>query len=187
MVVCSRRRLVRAARSEALPKRILEERRFIRAATEDRPKPRHSGGRAGESPAPARSQESRPLLGVTVLVVDDDDASRDYFAMALKAAGALVVTAATAIDALRLLQDRRPDVVLSDIAMPNQDGYWLVNQVRGLADPATRVVPVIATTAYGYTHSRQRALEAGFIDHLPKPVEPDILTAAITRAARRAT
>src|SRR5919199_1179161 len=121
MVVSLHLRRVRAIRSEALQKRTLEERRFIREAIEDRPEARYSVRRAGESPAPARSQQSRRLVGVTVLVVDDDDGSRDYFAMALKAAGAVVVTAATAVDALRVLQDRRPDVVLSDIAMPNQD------------------------------------------------------------------
>jgi CheY-like chemotaxis protein len=118
-----------------------------------------------------------------VLVVDDDEGSRDYFAMALQVAGAVIATAATAADALRALQGEPPDVVLSDIAMPGQDGYWLVSRIRELPDAAIRTIPVVATTAFGRTHPRERALAAGFVDHLPKPVEPDALYLAIARAA----
>src|SRR5262245_44735831 len=107
------------------------------------------------------------LSGLTVLVVDDDEGSRDYFAMALRIAGAVVATASTAVDALRLLQQHRPDVILSDIAMPGHDGYWLVREIRGLSNTALRSLPVVATTAYGRVHSRDVALAAGFVDHLP--------------------
>jgi CheY-like chemotaxis protein len=120
-------------------------------------------------------------------VVEDDAPSAEYFAAALGTAGATVVTAPTAVEALRAVVERRPDVVLSDIAMPGHDGYWLVQQLRALPGAAGRHVPVVATTAHGGSHSRDRALAAGFVDHLPKPVEPESLWAAIARAAGRAT
>ena len=125
------------------------------------------------------------LVGLRVLVVDDDEGSRDYFAMALQTAGAIVTVSATAPEALRILQECRTDVVVSDIAMPDRDGYWLVGEIRALADAAIRNVPVVATTAYGQTHSRQRALAAGFVEHLPKPVEPDVLQATVARVVGR--
>jgi CheY-like chemotaxis protein len=120
-----------------------------------------------------------------VLVVDDDEGSLDYFAMALGTTGAAVATASTAVDALSAVQDQRPDVVLTDIAMPGHDGYWLVREIRGLPDPTVRAVPVVATTAYGRVHSRERALAAGFVEHLSKPVEPELLCATIARVAGR--
>jgi hypothetical protein len=69
-----------------------------------------------------------------VLVVEDDADSLEYFAAALRACGATVMTAATAVDALVLVRDGRPDVVLSDIAMVGYDGYWLVNEIRRLGE-----------------------------------------------------
>ena len=175
-----------ALRSEALPRPYGGGHRSLRAAADDRadePCPRTGGHREASTPRPAWPPLS--LVEVTVLVVDDDESSLDYFALALRTTGAAVMTASTAEDALRLVQEQRPDVVLSDIAMPGHDGYWLVRQIRGLPDPAVCTVPVVATTAYGRVHSRERTLAAGFVDHLPKPVEPDILCATIARAAGR--
>ena len=136
-------------------------------------------------PASRPSHRPRILAGLTVLVVEDDEASANYFAIALRSAGATVVTAPTPVDALHALHTGRADVVLSDIAMPGHDGYWLVREIRGLAEPAVRDVPIVATTAHGESHSRERTLAAGFVDHLPKPVEPEALWAAIARAAGR--
>ena len=177
---------VQPLRSEALPKRYVADPRSIRGATDDRPEqddPRPGGHR--ESSAPRPSWPPRRLAGVTVLVVDDDESSLDYFALALRAAGAVVTTASTALDGLKLVQEQRPAVVLSDIAMPDRDGFWLVREIRGLADPVARGVPVVATTAYGRVDSRERTLAAGFVEHLPKPVEPEHLWATIARAAGR--
>jgi CheY-like chemotaxis protein len=140
--------------------------------------PRDSA-RAGESRARAR------LAGLTVLVVDDDEGNLDYFAMALRAYGARVATASTAVEGLRLVKEQRPHVVLSDIAMVGHDGYWLVREIRRLADESIRSVPVVATTAYGREHSRARTLAAGFTEHLPKPVEPDVLCQTIADVAGR--
>jgi CheY-like chemotaxis protein len=127
----------------------------------------------------------RNLSGLTVLVVDDDEGSLDYFTMALQAAGAAVLPASTAVEALKVLQQARPHVVLTDIAMPGQDGYWLVREIRRLPNPSVRGVPVVATTAYGRVHSRDRALAAGFADHIAKPVEPDVLCGTIARVTGR--
>lgn len=186
----SRRPAVQSVRSEAFPRRYGEGPGHIRAADDDRPddRPEEDAPRTGEDreeSTPRPSPPPRGLVGLTVVVVDDDDSSLDYFAMALRTAGALVTTASTAVDALRLVQEQRPDVVLSDIAMAGHDGYWLVREIRGLPDPAARSVPVVATTAYGRVHSRERTLAAGFVNHLPKPVEPDQLWATIARAAGR--
>jgi CheY-like chemotaxis protein len=103
----------------------------------------------------------------------------------LELAGATVATASNALDGLRVVREQRPDVVLSDIAMPGQDGYWLIRHIRQLPDPAVRNVPVVATTAYDRIHTRGQSLAAGFVDHLPKPVEAYLLCTTIARAAGR--
>jgi CheY-like chemotaxis protein len=138
-----------------------------------------------ESATPRPSLLPRNLVGLKVVVVDDDETSLDYFALALSACGAAVMTASTAVEALRLVQAGCPDVVLSDIAMVGRDGYWLVREIRGLADQAARLVPVVATTAYGREHSRERTLAAGFSERLPKPVDPEVLCQTIARMAGR--
>ena len=137
-------------------------------------------------PRPASGGGARPLAGLTIVVVDDEPSNLDYFELALRTYGATVATASNAVDALRLVRERRPDVVLSDIAMAGQDGYWLVRELRQSEDDQLRRIPVIATTAYGREHSRERTLAAGFTAHLPKPVEPLILTRTIARLTGRA-
>ena len=177
-------------RFEALPKRPRpaaprRRPRHLRAVIGDGPN--RGDARTGhrESSKPAESGVPRRLAGVRVLVVEDDEYSADYFTAALQAAGALVTTVASAADALDALRSEPPDVVLSDIAMPGRDGYWLVRAIREHQDAKVREIPVVATTAHGREHSRDRALAAGFVDHLPKPVDPDLLWAAIARATRR--
>jgi CheY-like chemotaxis protein len=170
-------------RSEALPQRTVTRRR-LSARGEDREVPQPVSGHADASssrPAPL----PRNLVGVKVVVVDDDDASLEYFAAALAACGATVTTASTAIDALKLVQIERPHAVLSDIAMTGEDGYWLVRQIRGLADQGVSAVPVVAATAYGRMHSRARAIDAGFTEHLTKPVDPEVLCRTIGRVLGR--
>jgi CheY-like chemotaxis protein len=125
------------------------------------------------------------LNGVHVLVVDDDPDSAELFAAALAGCGADVVTATSAADALRVLAGRLPDVVVTDIAMPGADGYWLLGEIRQLADSRGRRLPVIAATAFGQEHGRARVLAAGFVDHLGKPVDPARLCLAVARARGR--
>ena len=173
-------------RLEALPKRRAARQWHIRAVSEEQQRPkRPDAGDQHEASAPRPSRLARTLIGVSVLVVDDDPASLDFFAAVLKICGATVLTAAAAVDALALVRERRPNVVLSDIAMVGRDGYWLVSEIRGLADDAARAVPVVATTAYGREHSSERALAAGFNDFLPKPVDPEVLCRTIAKAVGR--
>jgi len=138
----------------------------------------------GTSTAPRRLSLPRTLVGLTVVVVDDDDDSLEYFTVALQACGAVVLASSTASDALGLVQEHGPHVVLSDLAMRGHDGYWLVGEIRRLSEPTARV-PVVATTAYGREHSRARVMAAGFDDLLPKPVDPELLCRAIAAAAGR--
>ena len=127
----------------------------------------------------------RVLTGVRVLVVDDDEDTTQLFATALSACSASVVTATSAREALRVLGTQPLDVVVTDIAMPGADGYWLVREMRQLEDARTRALPVLAVTAFGREHFRARALAAGFVDHLEKPVDPEALCLAVARASGR--
>jgi CheY-like chemotaxis protein len=135
--------------------------------------------------APAPTRLPRHLTGVRVLVVDDDQDTGELFAAALSACGADAVVAASAREALRIVDGRALDVVLTDIAMPGADGYWLLREIRGSADERTRSVPVLATTAFGREHIKSRTLAAGFVEHLEKPVDPETLCAAVARAVGR--
>lgn len=117
------------------------------------------------------------LDGVRVLIVDDEPDSRELFASILQSAGASVLTASSAADALRLLADEGADALLSDIEMPGEDGYQLLQRAR--ADPRIPRFIAVAVTAYARTVDRRRALEAGFEWHLSKPVEPVELVVVI--------
>jgi CheY-like chemotaxis protein len=136
-------------------------------------------------PAPDRAHLPTVLIGLRVVVVDDDEDTGAFFAVALNACGAVTMTATTAREALRLTIETRPDVILSDIAMAGEDGYWLVNEIRRHPDEGINRVPVVAATAYGREHSRVRTLAAGFRDHLQKPVDPELLCWTVARAAGR--
>jgi CheY-like chemotaxis protein len=120
-----------------------------------------------------------------VLVVDDDPDTADLFATALSACGADVVATTSAREAMRILGARALDVVVTDIAMPGADGYWLLGEIRRSADERTRAVPVLAATAFGREHFRGRTLAAGFTDHLEKPIDPEALCLAVARAVGR--
>ena len=119
------------------------------------------------------------LRGVRVLVVDDEQDSRELFAQVLEAAGAEVTTAASAGDALAHLGGGGISVVVSDVEMPDMDGYQLLRLVR--ADPRLQQprVVAIALTAYAGADDRRRALEAGFDEHLAKPVDPSALVTIV--------
>jgi CheY-like chemotaxis protein len=119
------------------------------------------------------------LAGVSVLVVDDDDQSREVVTAYLEQSGARVVTASNARDAFDLLHRERIDVLLADIAMPAEDGYGLLHRVR--ASPASRVAttPSIALTAFARDEDRRRALDAGFQLHLVKPIDAHALVTAV--------
>ena len=123
-----------------------------------------------------------PLDGLHVLVVDDDEDSRELVATVLGTAGAAVATADSARVALDLVERRRPDVLVSDIGMPEHDGYWLIRGVGARPD-ASASVPAIALTAYARADDARLALAAGFQEYLAKPVEPAKLTEMVARVA----
>jgi PAS domain S-box-containing protein len=128
--------------------------------------------------------ESAPRLdGVRVLVVEDEPDARHLLAAVLQKRGAQVFMAATAAEALLLLERERPDVLLSDIAMQDEDGYALIRKVRALAPEAGGRTPAGALTGYGRMEDRMKALSAGFQLHAAKPVEPAELVAVVATLA----
>jgi signal transduction histidine kinase/CheY-like chemotaxis protein len=137
-------------------------------------------------PSAAVAESLRPALnGISVLLVDDEEDSREMMASALETCGATVVAAASATEAIQELTRTHVDVMLSDIAMPDMDGYQLIQEIRatGAADIAT--VPAAAVTACVREDDRERALAAGFQMHLAKPIHPAALARAVAALARR--
>jgi signal transduction histidine kinase/ActR/RegA family two-component response regulator len=141
------------------------------------------------APAARRGEAEARLDGLRVLVVDDEMDARELFASIVERAGATVLTATSAQDALRILAGGNIHVLLSDIEMPGEDGYQLIAQV--LANPNIPRPVSIAVTAYARSSDRRRALDAGFDWHLAKPIEPTELGAVIaaftTQQASRTT
>jgi CheY-like chemotaxis protein len=136
---------------------------------------------------PSEGEEATPgrmvLAGIRVLAVDDDPDARELVAAILQLHGARVTAVASAAEAVEALGRVRPHVLLADLAMPDQDGYSLIQQVR--QHEAGRGVPVVALTALAAPADRRRTGEAGFDRHIPKPVEPDELVAAVAQLAGR--
>ncbi|MEH1921397.1 hybrid sensor histidine kinase/response regulator [Nostoc sp.] len=124
---------------------------------------------------------SLPLSGIRVLVVDDETDSRDFVAFVLEQDGAFVIAVSSADEALQTLVEIKPDVLVSDISMPYMDGYMLINQVRTLSPEQGGQIPAIALTAFARNDDQQEALNAGFQMHLPKPLNPEDLIAAIIK------
>ncbi|MBW4598208.1 MAG: response regulator [Calothrix sp. FI2-JRJ7] len=109
-----------------------------------------------------------------MLVVDDETDTRDVIAFILQEAAADVITAASGEDALTALAKFQPDLLISDIGMPDMNGYMLIKQIRQLA-PHLSQIKALALTAYAGEINYQLALQAGFQAHLSKPVEPEQL------------
>jgi len=125
----------------------------------------------------------RDLKGLRVLVVDDEADARELVRRILSDCNAQVLTAANAEEALALTRKGGIDLLLSDIGMPETDGFQLLAQVRALGARRGGTVPAIALTAFARSEDRLRALESGFLDHVPKPVEPSELIATVARVA----
>jgi PAS domain S-box-containing protein len=119
------------------------------------------------------------LRGVRVLVVDDEDDSRELAAIVLERAGAEVETVASAAEAFAAVQAFKPQVLVSDIAMPDEDGYSLIRRVTALAANAGGGIPSVALTAYASENDRVKALAMGFSTHISKPLQPELLVAAV--------
>lgn len=125
------------------------------------------------------------LIGVHILVVDDDDDARHLIRTILEYCGALVTAVGSAPAALGTLRSVVPDVLLSDISMPDHDGYWLLEQVRALPIERGGRIPAVALTAHGRAHGPDRTLAAGFQAHLSKPVDAWELCRTIVGLVRR--
>ena len=122
-----------------------------------------------------------PLQGARLLVVDDDTDTRELLSMILQEAGADVTTAGSANEGLAAFERQRPDVLVSDIGMPDGDGYSFIRRVRLMEGDSATKIPAVALTAFARAEDRGEALGSGFQAHLPKPIEPGELTALIAR------
>jgi signal transduction histidine kinase/ActR/RegA family two-component response regulator len=125
------------------------------------------------------------LDGLRVLIVDDDPGVIDLTTAIVAGAGATVRTSRSASEAFVILREWRPDVLVSDIEMPDEDGYALIRRVRALDPTDGGTTPAVALTAYGRPEDRIRTLSAGFSMHVPKPVDPAELTTIIASVVTR--
>ena len=139
-------------------------------------------------PEPAESAADRSgpigigiaiLRGARVLIVDDEPDARELLVELLTPCQASVVVASNASEALRAVLEERPDAVISDIGMPDEDGYALLQSIRSLPPERGGNVPAMALTAFGRNEDKERAYRAGFDVHLTKPVSPKDLCAAL--------
>jgi signal transduction histidine kinase/CheY-like chemotaxis protein len=119
------------------------------------------------------------LAGVSILIVDDEDDARDLLRIVLESCNAQVYDAASAREALEILATQSIDLMVSDIGMPDEDGYTLIRAVRALSEPHKANLPAIALTAFARNEDRSRALLEGFNVHMSKPVEPAELLVAL--------
>jgi CheY-like chemotaxis protein len=127
--------------------------------------------------------ESPNLSGIRVLVVDDEADMREFLAFMLEEYGAKVTVVASASEALEALCQVKPDVLVSDIGMPEVDGYMLIRQIRAMPPEQGGLIPAIALTAYAGEADQNQALSAGFHKHIAKPVEPNELATVIASVA----
>ena len=151
--------------------------------------PKHTGPVPDEVPTPGRPlpddvpvADLERLNGIHVLIVEDDTDSRNVLALLLQRLGALVEAVPSAKEAYERLSKRRPDVLVSDIGMPDEDGYSLIRRVRDLT--GEHRIPAIALTAYARKQDAEAAIGAGYDQHLPKPVAPADLIKAIRSVTR---
>jgi PAS domain S-box-containing protein len=125
-----------------------------------------------------------PLAGLRVVVVDDENDARELVTAVLSESGARVVAVSSVAEAVLAVMQHRPDVLVSDIGMPCEDGYSLMRRLRAMEGTVGRI-PAAALTAYATVQDRTRALLEGYSSHLPKPIEPAELTAVVATLAGR--
>ena len=141
----------------------------------------------GDRAVLARAASSPRLDGLRALVVDDDDDARELVREVLSQSGAIVITAASAKDAMDEIARVPPDVLVTDVGMPQTDGYALVRNVRALPADRGGRTPAVALTASAAAEDARRAIATGFQMHLPKPVEPSRLVVAVANLGGRTT
>jgi CheY-like chemotaxis protein len=138
------------------------------------------------SPQPAVASGQPSLLGVRVLVVEDDEDARGLLNRVFTSAEARVCEVEDVPAALAALESFQPDLVVSDIGIPGEDGYDLIRQIRARGFDAARL-PAIALTAYARSEDRERALQAGYQRHLSKPLDVGQLVRTATSLTRNAS
>ncbi|HET6980007.1 MAG TPA: CHASE domain-containing protein [Pyrinomonadaceae bacterium] len=144
-----------------------------------------SGGTAQTEDQHKLTQSQQLLSGLNILLVDDDSDTLMLMTTALTRRQANVTAVSSAVEAIQAISRKRPDVLVSDIAMPGEDGYGLIEKIRLLENGALESIPAVAITAYAKDEDRERALSAGFQIYLAKPVELTELISVVARAARR--
>jgi PAS domain S-box-containing protein len=144
-------------------------------------------------PAPPANPEEVPtfdglpsLQGLKVLVVDDEADTRELIGEVLKEVGSEVITCRSAEEALAALKQHKPDILISDLGMPDEDGYSLISKIRALPSEQGGHIPAAALTAYARAEDRMRVLRSGFQFHLPKPVDSAELVTVVASLAGRA-
>ena len=141
---------------------------------------------------PARNEEIvsfaglPSLVGLRVLVVDDEADTRELIKEVLKECGSEVILSRSAAEALEALDQHHPDILISDLGMPDEDGYSLISKIRALPPERGGQIPAAALTAYARAEDRMRVLRAGFQFHLPKPVDSAELVTVVASLAGRA-
>jgi CheY-like chemotaxis protein len=134
---------------------------------------------------PMLDETCAEIEGVKVLVVDDEPDARALVKRLLEDCKAVVATAGSADEAVKMIAQQRPDVIVSDIGMPGEDGYSLIKRVRALSPEAGGRTPAVALTAYARANDRMKAILAGFEQYLVKPVEPaELLTLVAVLAGK---
>ncbi|WP_332983414.1 PAS domain S-box protein [Microcoleus sp. A003_D6] len=121
------------------------------------------------------------LAGLKVLVVDDEPDNREFLTVALEHFGATATEAASAEEAIGILQQSPPDILVSDVGMPVEDGYSLIRKVRSSESDKIRRLPAVALTAYASEQDRARAIAAGYNEHLTKPIDPALFAAVLAK------
>ena len=145
-------------------------------------------GEDGNTSIKTRVLENEPSLsldGLLILVVDDEEDTRQLLTQSLTYYGATVITAASAAEGLTELTGKNPDVLVSDIGMPDEDGYSFIRKVRTVSDEKLKDIPAVALTGFARAQDRMRALSSGFQNHVAKPVEPDELVMVIASLTGR--
>lgn len=128
---------------------------------------------------------TQTLANLNILVVDDEADTRDFYITVLEELGADITAVTSVQEALEVIKHRELDILVSDIGMPDEDGYSLIRKLRAWEAPIGKQIPAIALTAYARDEDRKKALNAGFQRHLSKPVEPDDLLKAIFSLANK--
>ncbi|MEO8891019.1 MAG: ATP-binding protein, partial [Coleofasciculaceae cyanobacterium] len=133
--------------------------------------------RMRQNKAVKKSFSPDSLAGFKIIVVDDEADSKNFVAFVLEQAGAQVIALSSALEALQVIRDSQYDLLVSDIGMPEMDGYMLLQQAR--LSPANQKIPAIALTAYATEYDQKQARAAGFQQHMSKPVDPEKLVQII--------